>query len=136
MKPIIVIFFYHIFCSFNYKLLTMTKAHGDEIDTLHQEKSNLEIAHTNEMRELEKVHHDEVLQLSEELSQVKQDHLKEINKKDKAHSEHVEKIRSYFLKVVTLDNTEDTSNIIEIEKSVPSIFKPFMRNHMKQIEEQ
>ena len=99
------------------EMLTMTKAHGHEIDKLHQEKSNLEIAHSNEMRELEKVHHSEVLQLSEELSQVKQEHLQEINEKEQSHSEQVESIRSYFLKFVSLDNTEDTSSIIEIEKS-------------------
>ena len=62
-------------------------------------------------------------------------HLQEINEKDKAHSDEVEKIRTYFLKIVTLDNTEDTSSIIEIEKSVPSLFKPFMRKTMKHIEE-
>lgn len=119
----------------NETISNMKEDHHKEVSKLHQEKSNLEIAHSNEMRELEKVHHDEVLQLSEEVSQVKQEHLQEINKKDKAHSERVETIRSYFLKVVTLDNTEDTSEIIEIEKSVPAIFKPFMRKHVKQIEE-
>ena len=117
------------------EIFTIRNEHAHEIDKLHQEKSNLEIAHSNEMRELEKVHHSEVLQLSEELSHVKQEHLQEINEKDKSHSDEVEKIRTYFLKVVTLDNTQDSSEIIELKKSIPAILKPFMRKHVKQLEE-
>ena len=69
------------------------------------------------------------------ISTLKQEHLEKINEKDKSHNDEREHIRNYFLKIVTLDNKEDVSELIEIEKSVPAILKPFMRKHVKQVEE-
>ena len=137
----------------NDKLLSEVQANNqasdklkDKITLLHQEKSKiekdyiedlktLESEHANEKIELTKAHQDEVTNLKEDISQIKQDHLKEINDNDKSHNDRHEKMRSYFLKVVTLDNKEDVSEIVEIEKSIPSLLKPFMRKHIKQVED-
>lgn len=117
------------------EITTLRNDYQKEIDTLHQEKSNLEMTHANETLELTKAHQSEVMQLSEDISQLKQEHLKEINDKDKLHNDNVEQIRTSFLKLVTLDHSEDMSELSEIKKSVPSLLKPFMRKHIKQIED-
>lgn len=128
------------------EMLTMSKAHTSEIDKLHQENTRLEKArledlktkdneHANEILELEKAHHLEVSQLKEDNSQLKQDHLKEINKLDKAHNDEREQIRTSFLNLITNVNAQDLTEIDEIQKEVPSIFKPFMRKHMRKLEE-
>ena len=117
------------------QILAMTQAHNKEMSQAHQDLKDLEIEHANEKIELTKAHQDEVNEVKEELSQVKQDHLKEINEKDKAHSDECEKIRNTFLGLITNENTHDKNEIQEIKKSVPSIFKPFMKKTMKMLEE-
>jgi len=117
------------------EMLTLTKAHKEEIEKLHQEKSNIEKTHASETLELEKAHSHDLEQLNEVISTLKQEHLQKINEIDKTHNDESVKIRNTFLKVVTLENTEDVSTLIEIEKSLPSILKPFMRNTVNMIED-
>lgn len=128
------------------EMSTMTKTHEHETRSLNQDLTNLEKghledmkekekAHSNEILELTKAHQDEVNEIKEELSQVKQEHLVEINEKDKAHSDECEKIRHTFLGLITNENTHDRSEIKEIKKSVPSIFKPFMKKTMSMLDD-
>ena len=117
------------------EMLTITQDHKKEIDKLHQEKSNIEKTHANETLELTKAHQDEVTQLNEDISSLKQAHLEDLREIDKVHSDEVEKIRNTFLRLVSLETTEDLSEIEDIEKSVPAILKPFMRKHIKQVED-
>lgn len=117
------------------QILAMTQDHQREIDKLHQDLQTLESEHANEKLELTNKHAYDIEQLNEVISTLKQEHLEKINEKDKSHNDEREHIRNYFLKIVTLDNKEDVSELIEIEKSVPAILKPFMRKHVKQVEE-
>lgn len=124
----------------------ITQEHASETNKLHQEISNLEKshledmktidnAHANEILKLTKAHQDEVLQLNEEKSQIIQEHLKEINEKEQSYNDEREQIRTSFLNLLTNVNTEDISEINEIQRDVPSLLKPFLRSHMRKLED-
>ena len=117
------------------EMLTMTKAHSSEIEKLHHDLSNLENTHANETLELTKAHHVEVSQLKEEQSQMKESHLKEINKLEQTHSDEREQIRTKFLNLITNVNAQDITEIKEIQESAPTLLKPFMRKHLKKLED-
>ena len=99
-----------------------------------EEIKRLENTHANETHDLEKAHYQEILELKEELSQTKQEHIQEMRESDKAHHDEVEKIRNSFLKLVVSENSEDVSQLLELE-DMPFYIRPFVKKHMKKIRE-
>ena len=110
----------------------------EDISNIKQERieeiKKLESVHANEILELEKAHHQEILDLKEELSQTKQDNLQAMREKDKIHNDEVEKIRNSFLKLLVTENTEDVSQLLELE-DLPFYIRPFVRKHINKIRE-
>lgn len=134
------------------EIIKLKDNHHRQIDRLKQEKSDiaqtrltlektqmrklkdLEKTHANKILTLTNKHNDEISQFKDDISDLKQYYLEEMRKKDNAHNDEREKIRTYFLKVVTKANKNDVDEIIELEETMPSIFKPLMRKHVKLID--
>lgn len=104
--------------------------------------SQVNETNANKILDLTNKHHDEVSNLKDEISQLKEDnskldahYLDKMREQDKTHYKERETIRSYFIKLVTKANKEDNEKILELEKSIPSILKPFMKKHVNLLDE-
>lgn len=134
------------------EIIKLKDNHHRQIYRLQQEKSDiaqarltLEKTQMRKLKDLEKVnedkiktlinkHNDEVSKLKDEKNKLDAYYLKEMRAQDNAHNDEREKIRTHFLKTVTLANKNDVDEILELEKTMPSLFKPFMRKHVKLID--
>ena len=108
----------------NDKLLSEIQANKQSSDKLK-----------DEMLDITKQHVQEVEQLHEAISTLKQEHLKEINKLEKDYFDKREEIRTSFLNLITNFNSQDITQINEIQKAMPFPLTLFARKAMQNLED-
>lgn len=122
----------------NREMLHLKEQHKDEVINLqnehHLELMKVQHAHSDELQALQKQHTYDIDTLKQAIADIKQENLTEVNKIESRHHVEVDKMRSSFLNLLTVEHAQDIADFNDCGE-LPFYIKPFARGFIKNFNE-